>query len=99
MERQLHVDTAGVHAMATRWGAAVVDLHGVVAPTGLGLPCQSSAAAVAAAHVAVAAFSSGLAARVGERATSVAQAHASYVAQEAASSSVLAAALTPVYSE
>jgi hypothetical protein len=99
MERQLRVDTAGVHAMATRWGAAVVDLHAVVAPTGLGLSCQTSAAAVAAAHVAVTAFSTGLATRVGERTTGVTKADASYVAQEAASSSALAAALDPVYSE
>jgi hypothetical protein len=54
MERQLRVDTAGVHAMATRWGAAAGDLHEVVAPTGLGLSCQTSAAAVDAAHAAVA---------------------------------------------
>jgi predicted trehalose synthase len=91
MERQLHVDTAGVHAMATRWGAAVGDLHAVVAPTGLGLSCQTSAAAVAAAHVDVTAFTAALAARVGEHATGVTRADASYVAQEAVSTEALAA--------
>jgi hypothetical protein len=80
--------------MATRWGAAVGDLHEVQAPTGLGLSCQTSAAAVTAAHAAVTAFSTGLSARVGEHATGVTQAHASYLAQEAASSTAIAAALS-----
>ena len=63
------MDTAGVQAMATRWSASVGDLNETVAPTGLGLSCQTSAAAVHAAHVDVAAFTAGLASRVGERAT------------------------------
>ncbi len=91
MERQLRVDTAGVHAMATRWGAAVGDLHEVVAPTGLGMSCQASAAAVDAAHVDVAAFTAALAARVGDRATGVTHADTSYIAQEAVSTAALAA--------
>jgi hypothetical protein len=99
MERQLRVDTAGVHAMATRWGATVGDLHEVVAPSGLGLSCQASAAAVDAAHAAVATFTAGLASRVGERATGVVQDNTSYLAQEAASSAALAAALNPAVSE
>ena len=74
VEQELRVDTAGVHAMATRWGASVGDLNETVAPTGLGLSCQTSAAAVDAAHVDVAAFTAGLAARVGERASGVVQA-------------------------
>ncbi len=84
------MDTAGVHAMATRWSASVGDLHQVVAPTGLGLSCQSSAAAVDAAHIDVAAFTAGLASRVGERATGVVVDTTSYLAQEAASTAAVA---------
>src|ERR1700733_2314912 len=87
--QELRVDTAGVHAVATRWGASVGDLHATVAPTGLGLSCQTSAAAVDAAHVDVAAFTAGRAARVGEHAAGVSRADMSYLAQEAASASVL----------
>ncbi|HZC10746.1 MAG TPA: hypothetical protein VE485_12070, partial [Mycobacterium sp.] len=69
MQQTLRVDTAGVQTMAARWGASVGDLDDTVAPAGLGLSCQVSAAAVNAAHVDVAAFTSGLAARVSLRAT------------------------------
>ena len=82
--------------MATRWGAAVGDLHETVAPSGLGLSCQASAAAVDAAHVGVTAFTAGLAARVGDRATGVTQADTSYIAQEAASTAPLAAMFQPM---
>jgi hypothetical protein len=77
--------------MATRWGAAVSDLGQTAAPAGLGLSCQTSAAAVDAAHVGVAAFTAALGARVGDRATGVTRADTSYVAQEAASTATLAA--------
>jgi len=96
VEQELRVDTAGVHAMATRWGALVGDLHGLVAPTGLGLSCQTSAAAVDAAHIDVASFAAGLATRVGERARGVTQADASYLTQEACSAAALAALFKPV---
>jgi hypothetical protein len=99
VERQLRVDTAGVHAMAARWGAAVGDLREVVAPTGLGLSCQTSAAAVGAAHVDVAAFIAGLAVRVDERATGVVQGDTSYLAQEAASTAAVTAVYQPTISE
>ena len=99
VERELRVDTAGMQAMATRWSASVGNLNETVAPTGLGLSCQTSASAVNAAHVDVAAFTAGLAARVSERATGVAQADTSYVAQEAVSATALAAVLQPVVSE
>jgi hypothetical protein len=92
--QELHVDTAGVHAMATRWGASVGDLNETVAPTGLGLSCQTSAAAVNAAHVDVTAFTAGLAARVGERASGVVQADLSYLFQEAASTAAVTAVLS-----
>jgi hypothetical protein len=97
--QELRVDTAGVHAMATRWGASVGDLNETVAPTGLGLSCQTSAAAVDAAHVDVTAFTAGLAARVGERASGVVQADLSYLAQEASSTAAAAAVFQPVISE
>ena len=87
----LRVDTAGVQAMAVRWGASAGDLAKTAAPAGFGLSCQASAAAVNAAHVDVAAFTAGLAARVGVRATSVPQADSCYLSQEAASATELAA--------
>ena len=99
VEQELRVDTAGVHAMATRWGASVGDLNETVAPTGLGLSCQTSAAAVNAAHVDVTAFTAGLAARVGERASGVVQADLSYLFQEAASTAAVAAVFQPMISE
>ncbi|MDT5051298.1 MAG: hypothetical protein QOD88_3697 [Mycobacterium sp.] len=94
----LRVDTAGVEAMAARWGASVSDLDETVAPAGLGLSCQVSAAAVNAAHVDVAAFTAGLAAQVGVRATGVAQADTCFRAREAASATELAAVVQPVIS-
>jgi len=93
------VDTAGVHTMATRWGASISNLNETAAPTGLGLSCQTSAAAVSAAHVDVAAFTAGLAARVGERATGVVQADTSYLTQEATSTAAVAAVFQPMTSE
>jgi len=97
--QELRVDTAGVQAMATRWGASMSDLHETVAPTGRGLSCQTSAAAVEAAHVDVAAFTAGLAARVGQRATGVVQADISYLAQEAESTAAMAAVFQPTVCE
>jgi hypothetical protein len=85
--------------MATRWGASVGDLHELEAPAGLGLSSQTSAAAVSAAHVEVAAFTAGLAARVGERATGVVQADTSYLAQEATSTAAVDAVFQPMTSE
>ncbi|WP_428342352.1 hypothetical protein [Mycobacterium sp.] len=99
MGQELRVDTAGVHAMATRWGAVTGDLREVAAPTGLGLSCQASAAAVDAAHVDVAAFTSALASRVGDRATGVVGDTTSYLAQEAASTAAVAAVFPPTISE
>lgn len=92
----LRVDTAGVQAMARRWGTSVGELMDTVAPAGLGLSCQVSAAAVTAAHVDVAAFTAGLAAQVGHRATGVAQADMGYIADEAAAAIELAAVAQPL---
>lgn len=99
MGQELRVDTAGVHAMASRWCASVGDLSDAVAPTGLGLSCQTSASAVNAAHVDVTAFTAGLAARVSERASGVVQADLSYQFQEAASTASVAAVFQPMISE
>jgi hypothetical protein len=93
------VDAAGVHSMATSWCASVGDLNETVAPTGLGLSCQTSAAAVNAAHVDVTAFTAGLAARVGERGSGVVHADLSYLFQEAASTATVAAVFQPMISE
>jgi hypothetical protein len=98
VQQQLRVDTAGVHAMAARWDASLDGLTGTVAPAGLGLSCQLSAAAVSGAHVDVAAFTAGLAGRVSVRATGVAQANTRYLGQEAESATELAAVAPSVTS-
>lgn len=98
MGQELRVDTAGVQAMATRWGSAVSELN-VEAPMGLGLSCQTSAAAVEAAHAEVATFTAGLSARVDTHASHVVKADSSYVAQEAESTAALAALAQPMASE
>ena len=72
--QQLRVDTAGLQAMAGRWAASVGDLNEAVAPWGMGLSCQASAAAVNAAHDDIATFTAALATRVVIRATHVAEA-------------------------
>lgn len=94
----VRVDTAGVRAMAGRWGASVGELSSTVAPAGLGLACQSSVAAVDAAHIDVTAFTAGLAARLGARATGVAHADTGYLANEAVSAAELAAVASPATS-
>jgi hypothetical protein len=99
VEQELRVDTAGVHAMAVRWGGSAGALNETLVPTELGLSCQTSAAAVNAAHVDVTAFTAGLAARVGERASGVVQADLSYLFQEAASTAAVAAVFRPMISE
>jgi hypothetical protein len=81
--RALRVDTAGVQAMAGRWGASVGELNANVAPAGAGLSCQPSAAAVSAAHAEVTAFTASLAARVDGHAAHVGVADTGYLANEA----------------
>jgi hypothetical protein len=95
MQQQLRVDTAAVEAMASRWGASAGELGATTAPAGLGLSCQASAAAVNAAHADITAFTAALAARVGVRATHVAEADTRYIANEADSSNELAALASP----
>jgi hypothetical protein len=96
MRQLLRVDTAGVQAMATRWGASVGELSETVAAVGLGLSCQASAAAVNAAHDDIATFTAALATRVATRATHVAEADAGYLVNEAGSANEMAAVLHPV---
>lgn len=96
MQKELRIDTAGVQAMANRWGVSVGELEETVAPAGLGLSCQASAAAVNAAHGEVTAFTGALATRVGTHATHVAEADTHYIANEADSSTELAAVTPPV---
>jgi hypothetical protein len=91
MPQQLRVDTVGVPAMASRWGASADELGETTAPAGLGLSCQSSAAAVNAAHADITAFTAALATRVGARATHVTDANSRYIANEADSAQELAA--------
>lgn len=90
----MRADSAGVAAMAARWGALVEALDCTAASTRLGLSCQPGAAAVNGAHVDVAAFAAGLAAQVGARATGVGQADARYIANEAESTTDFAAVAT-----
>lgn len=98
VQPSLRVDTVGVQAMAGRWGHSVGELTSTVAPAGLGLSCQLSAAAVDAAHVGVTAFTAGLAAQVSAHVTGVAQADTGYLANEAVSAAALAAVASPVTS-
>jgi hypothetical protein len=94
--QRLRVDTAGVQAMATRWGASVGELSGAVAPAGVGLSCQASAAAVAAAHSDVTAFTAALATRVGGHATHVDEADIGYLANEADAADAIATVMPTV---
>jgi hypothetical protein len=96
VQQILHVDTAGVDAMAGRWDASARELDEIMTPAGLGFWYQASATAVNAAQADVAAFTGGLAARVGVRAAHVAEADSRYVANEADSANLLAAVAHPV---
>ena len=96
MPELLRVDTAGVQAMAGRWGASVGELNTLVAPSGLGLSYQASAAAVEAAHADIAAFTASLSTRVGARATHVCEADPRYVANEADSADEMTAVVDRV---
>ena len=91
MSKLLRVDTAGMRAMAARWGASVGELKETVAPAGLGLSYQPSAVAVNAGHADIAAFSAALVIRVGTRAIHVVEADCRYIANEADSANELAA--------
>jgi hypothetical protein len=87
----LRVDTAGVQAMTTRWAASVRELKATVAPSEMGLSCQTSAASVSAADADATAFTAALATRVGTRATHVTEADTLYVTDDADSANEMAA--------
>ncbi len=93
--QQLRVDTAAARAMAGRWAASVGELNATVAPVGLGLSCQPSAAAVNAAHADIAAFTAGFAARLGSHSIRIGEADASYLANEADAASEMKAVAPP----
>ncbi|MBV9321825.1 MAG: hypothetical protein JO106_18280 [Mycobacterium sp.] len=92
----MRVDTAGVQAMADRWGASVRELDAAAARVGPGLSCHASAAAVNAAHAGIAVFVAVLGARVGARATHVVAADNRYLANETGAAHRLAAVVDPV---
>lgn len=92
----VRVDTGAVQAMSGRWAAAAGELTDTVAPSGLGLSCQASAAAVAAAHADVTAFTAALAIRVGGHATRIGEADAAYLANEADAAQTMTALVPPV---
>ncbi|MDM3975997.1 hypothetical protein QRB36_17665 [Mycobacterium marseillense] len=98
MQQTLRVDTAGVQAMAARWGASVERLNATVAPAERGLSCQISAAAVNAAQIDVTAFTAGLAMQMGAHVAGVAKANSCYLTEEADSATKLGAVAHPVTS-
>lgn len=91
MQQELRIDTACVQAMADRWGVSAGELEETVTPAGLGLSCQASAAAVNAAHSEVTVFTGELATRVGTHSSHVAETATRYIANEADSTTELAA--------
>lgn len=91
MQQQLRVDTVGVQAMASSWGASAGELDETTALHGVGLSCQPSAAAVNAAQSDIRAFTAALATRVDARATHVTEANIRYIGNEAGSAKELAA--------
>jgi len=82
--------------MATRWGASVRELSETVAPAGVGLSCQASAAAVTAAHTDLTAFTVALATRIGGHAIHVGEADTGYLANDAVAADAMAAVTPPV---
>ena len=72
------------------------ELKETVAPAGLGLSCQASAAAVNAAHADITAFTTALATRVGTRATHVRETDTRYIVNEDHAANELTAVARPV---
>jgi len=95
--QKLRVDIAAVRAMAGRWDGLTGELGGTLPPSGLGLAYQPSAAAVNAAHAAIARYENSLVARMQAGATHVAEADTRYVANEADSVRELAAVADAVW--
>ena len=96
VQPELRVDNAGVLSAAGRWAAAAGELPAASAPAGLGSSSQASAAAVAAAHADIMAFTAALAGRIGTRATGVVEAAMGYIANEAHAAEELGGLTHPV---
>ncbi|OBG37260.1 hypothetical protein [Mycobacterium sp. E3198] len=92
----LRVDTAAVQGMAGRWAASAGQLNEAVAPDGIGMSWQASAAAVAAAHAEVTAFTEALATRVVGHAAHAGEANSGYLANEADAAHAMATLMPPV---
>jgi hypothetical protein len=96
MESVLRVDTAGVRVIADRWQVLAGDLRrGAELGTGLGLPCQPSAAAVTAGHADVVACTAVLAQRLLAGAARVAFADTRYLENDAQSAATLTSVAEP----
>ncbi len=80
---KLRVDTAELRGMAGRWRGLAGELAGGSPPAALGLSYQASAAAVHAAHAAIARYERALVNRMHAGATHVAEADSRYVVNEA----------------
>jgi hypothetical protein len=94
---KLRVDTAAVWGMAGRWSGLAGELAEGSPPAGSGLSCQPSAAAVHAAHAAIARYERALVARMHAGSTHVAEADTRYVANEVRSVCELAAVADAVW--
>jgi hypothetical protein len=92
----LRVDSSAVQAMAGRWAAAAGELSGNVVPPEVGLSCQASTAAVAAAHADITTFTEALAARVGGHATRVGDVDAAYLDTAADTARAISAVMPEV---
>jgi len=95
VQQKLRVDTAGVQAMASGWGASIGELQALTAPAAVGLSSQPSAIAVNAAHAEVTAFTESLAARLDNRATHATYAEGRYIANETQSANELTTVVSP----
>jgi hypothetical protein len=93
---KLRVDTAALRGMASRWGGLAGEITEGSRPAGSGLSCQASAAAVHAAHAAIAKYERALVARMHAGAIHVADADSRYGANEANSVRELIAVADPV---
>ncbi|WP_373234967.1 hypothetical protein [Mycobacterium marinum] len=86
----LRAATEDIRSIARLWHIQSAGL-GVDPPRSAGLPCQSPAAAVNAAHAAITIAAASLKGRVQASATKVAQANTAYLANEAKSAAQIAA--------
>jgi hypothetical protein len=88
MANGLRVATDELFAAASRWHGLSADLS-AVAPSGSGLSCQASAAAVNAVHASAAAAGAAFAARTQVTALKITAASLAYLSTEANSADVM----------